>query len=67
MSTDEVGRAAPPYALDIGEPHGRAPCGPHATEEETIIPPRWCHVLLHALRRLGNRVPPQRRRRRWLG
>jgi hypothetical protein len=32
----------------------------HATEEKSVVPPRWCRVLLHTLRRLGNRVPPRR-------
>jgi hypothetical protein len=38
-----------------------------ATEEESVVPPWRCRVLLHAPRRLGNRVPTRRRRRRWLG
>jgi hypothetical protein len=37
--------------LRFGKPHGRAPCGPHATEEESVVPPRRCRVLLHAPRR----------------
>jgi hypothetical protein len=24
-----------------------------------VVPPRWCRVLLHTPRRLGNRVPPR--------
>jgi hypothetical protein len=47
-------------SLIFGEPHRRVSCGPQATKEKSVIPPRWCRVLLHALRRLGNRVPPRR-------
>jgi hypothetical protein len=43
-----------------------ASCGPHTTEEKSIVPPRWCRVLLHTLRRLGNQVPPWRGCRWWL-
>jgi hypothetical protein len=46
-------------SLRFGEPHKRVSCGPHATEEKSIIPPQRCHVLLHAPRRLGNRAPPR--------
>ena len=43
----------------LGEPHGRASCVPHDTKEQHVAP--WCgHVLLHASRRLGDRVPPRR-------
>jgi hypothetical protein len=38
----------------------------HATEEKSVVPPRRCCVLLHTLRRLGNRVPPWRGCRWWL-
>jgi hypothetical protein len=34
--------------LRFGKPHGRA----HATEEESVVPPWLCCVLLHASRRL---------------
>jgi hypothetical protein len=37
----------------FGEPHRRASCGPHPTEEKSSVPPRWFHVLLHAPRRSG--------------
>jgi hypothetical protein len=47
-------------SLIFGEPHRRVSCGPHANKEKSVIPPRWCRVLLHALRRLGNLVPPRR-------
>jgi hypothetical protein len=46
--------------LRFGKPHGFAPCYPHATEEESVVPSRWCRVLLHASRRLKNQVPPRR-------
>jgi hypothetical protein len=57
-------------SLRFGEPHIRVSCGPHATEEKSVVPPQRCRVLLHTLRRLGNRVPPRRvcwwwLRRRW--
>jgi hypothetical protein len=42
--------------LRLGKPHGRAPCCPHATEEESVVPPWRCRVFLHASRRLGNQV-----------
>jgi hypothetical protein len=28
-------------SLRFGEPHRRASCGPHPTEEKNIVPPRW--------------------------
>jgi hypothetical protein len=40
--------------LRFGKPHGCAPCFPHATKEESVVPPWRCRVLLHALRRLRN-------------
>jgi hypothetical protein len=40
--------------LRFGNPYGRAPCCPHATEEESVVPPWWCRIRLHALRRLRN-------------
>jgi hypothetical protein len=42
--------------LRLGEPHRRALCGPHATEEKSVIYARRCRVLLHTLRRLGNHL-----------
>jgi hypothetical protein len=36
--------------LRFGKPHGRAPCSSHATEEESVVPPWRCSVLLHAPR-----------------
>jgi hypothetical protein len=53
-------------SLRFGEPHRRVSCGPYATEEKSVVPPRWCCVLLHTLRRFGNRVPPRRGCRWWL-
>jgi hypothetical protein len=44
-------------SLRFGEPHKQALCGPHSTQEKSIIPPRWCRVFLHTPRRLGIRVP----------
>jgi hypothetical protein len=49
--------------LRFGKPRVWAPCSSHATEEESVVPPRFCRILFHAPRRLGNRVTP----RRWLG
>jgi hypothetical protein len=40
--------------LRFGKPHGQAPCSPHPAEEESVIPPWRCRVLLHSSRRLGN-------------
>jgi hypothetical protein len=37
--------------LRFGKPHRRATCCPHATEEESVVPPWRCRVLLHAPRR----------------
>jgi hypothetical protein len=37
--------------LRFDESHERASCGPHATEEQGIVP-QWSRVLLHALGRL---------------
>jgi hypothetical protein len=51
VPSDEVGRALH-TTLWFGEPLRRASCGPHATEEQGVVPPRWCCVLLHAPRRL---------------
>jgi hypothetical protein len=42
-------------SLRFREPHRWASCGPHPTEEKSIITPRWCRVLLHTPRRLGNK------------
>jgi hypothetical protein len=53
-------------SLRSGEPHKRVSCGPHATEEKSVVPPRWCRVLLNTLRTLENRAPPQRGCRWWL-
>jgi hypothetical protein len=51
-------------SMRFGDPHRRALCGPCHRGEE--FPPRRCRVLLHTLRRLGNRVPPRRGCRWWL-
>jgi hypothetical protein len=65
------GRTGGSYmSLRFSEPHRRALCGPHATKEKSVVPPRWCRVILHTPMRLGNRVPPRRGclwwlRRRW--
>jgi hypothetical protein len=53
-------------SLWSGEPHKWVSCGPHATEEKSVVPPRRCRVLLNTLRRLGNRAPPRRGCRWWL-
>jgi hypothetical protein len=53
-------------SLRSGEPHKRVSCGPHASKEKSVVPPRWCRVLLNTLRRLGNRAPPRRGCRWWL-
>jgi hypothetical protein len=31
--------------LRFGKPHGRAPCCPHATKEESVVPPWWCRIV----------------------
>jgi hypothetical protein len=41
-------------SLRFGETHRRASCGPHGTEEKSVVPPRWCRVLLHTPRRFRN-------------
>jgi hypothetical protein len=46
--------------LRFGEPHRRASCGPYATEEKSVVPPRWYRVLLNTPRRLGNQVLPRK-------
>jgi hypothetical protein len=33
-------------SLRSGEPHKRVSCGPQASEEKSVVPPRWCRVLL---------------------
>jgi hypothetical protein len=40
--------------LRFGKPRKRVSCGPHATEEKSVVPPRQCRVLLDTPRRLGN-------------
>jgi hypothetical protein len=53
-------------SMRFGEPHRWASCGPYATEEKSIVPPRQCRVLLHTPRRLRNLVSPRRGCRWWL-
>jgi hypothetical protein len=36
--------------LRSGKPHKRVSCGPNATEEKSVVPPRRCRVLLHTPR-----------------
>jgi hypothetical protein len=40
-------------------PHGQASCTLHASKVQCVTP-RWCHILFHTSRGLGNRVPPWR-------
>jgi hypothetical protein len=40
--------------LKFGKPNKRVLCGPHATKEKSVVPPRRCRVLLHTPRKLGN-------------